>query len=485
MLPNSFTFLAFFGAIAVAYYALPHRFRWPLLLLASVYFYSTFEPVYLLLLVAVTGVTYLAGRGIEAQEGTGTRKTIFVASVLLVISSLVVFKYYDFLLDSAESLFLRSWFASRTIFPQFPRLDLVVFVGLSFYTFSCVSYLADVYQRRISAERHFGHFALYVAFFPKLLAGPIERAGPFLSQIKAPVAFSAAGVAMGLQLMLWGLFKKVVIADRLALFVDATYAQPMFAAPADLVIATYFFAFQLYCDFSGYSDMAIGASMVLGIRLMENFRRPYLSTSTPEFWAKRWHLSLASWFRDYMYIPLGGSRVSRVRQYGNVMAVFVVSGLWHGANWTFVVWGALNGLYNVFSQITAGIRGRVGGVLRIPAAISTLWGMLITFHLILITWVFFRANSLADATTVFSRVWGAAAQMPTLLATRISAADVLFPIGLIAVLLLVELIDERRPMWERLELQPVYLRWTVYYAMILALLVFGTWQLQSFVYMQF
>lgn len=485
MLPNSFTFLAFFAAIAITYYVVPHRWRWPLLLLTSVYFYSTFEPVYLLLLGAVTGVTYLAALALDRPGGEGSRKAILTLSVLAVISALLVFKYYDFFLDSLEGLFTSQFFASRTVFPTFPRLDLVVFVGLSFYTFSCVSYLADVYERRIAPERHFGHFALYVSFFPKLLAGPIERAGPFLAQIKAPVSFSAAGVAVGLQLVLWGLFKKVVIADRLALFVDAAYAQPAFAAPADLLIATYFFAFQLYCDFSGYSDMAIGMSMVLGIKLMENFRRPYLSTSTVEFWAKRWHLSLASWFRDYMYIPLGGNRVSRFRQYFNVMAVFVVSGLWHGANWTFVVWGALNGLYNVLSQMTRGVRERVGGILPVPAAVGRVWAALVTFHLVLITWVFFRADSIGDATTVYQRIAGAAGQLPGLLAQRIGAGDVLFPVGLIAVLLLVEIIDERRPVVERLELQPVYLRWGLYYATILALLIFGTWQLNSFVYMQF
>ena len=478
MLPNSFTFLAFFGALAVAYYALPHRFRWPLLLLASVYFYSTFQPVYLLLLAAVTGVTYAAGLAIARNaEGYG-RQAVFVAAILLVISALLVFKYYDFFLDSLEAV-------SPTLFPRFPRLDLVLFVGLSFYTFSCVSYLADVYQRRIEAEPHFGHFALYVSFFPKLLAGPIERAGPFLAQLKAPVVFSAAGVGLGLQLMLWGLFKKVVIADRLALFVDAAYATPAFAAPADLVIATYFFAFQLYCDFSGYSDMAIGASMVLGIRLMENFRRPYLSASTVEFWAKRWHLSLASWFRDYMYIPMGGSRVSPARKYFNVMAVFLVSGLWHGANWTFVVWGGLNGIYNVLSQTTQGARDRATRLLRVPAAIRGAFAVLVTFHLILVTWVFFRAASLADATAILSRVAAASGQLPGLLGARLAAGEVLLPIGLILVLLLIEVLDERRPFWERLELQPVYVRWGVYYAFLLALLILGVWQMQTFVYMQF
>jgi alginate O-acetyltransferase complex protein AlgI len=486
MLFNSFSFLAFFGAVAVAYYALPHRFRWPLLLLASVYFYSTFSPTYLTLLAAVTLVTYGAGRAIGREGEGGRRKLILALSVVLVISALLVFKYYDFFLDSVDALLVRTQApGAATIFPRFPRLDLVLFVGLSFYTFSCVSYLVDVYRRQLEPERHFGHFALYVAYFPKLLAGPIERARPFLDQLRDPVRFSASGVVFGLQLVLWGLFKKVVIADNLATFVDAAYAQPAFASPADLLIATYFFAFQLYCDFSGYSDMAIGTSIVLGIRLMENFRRPYLSRSVPEFWARRWHLSLASWFRDYMYIPLGGNRVSRLRQYANLMAVFLVSGLWHGANWTFVVWGGLNGLYQVVSVMTRRLREKVSGTLRVPEGLANALSVVVTFHLILVTWVFFRAASIADAMTVLSRVGSSAAALPAMLQARLVTTDVLFGIALVLVLLAVEVLDERKPLWDRLAARPMVVRWTVYYAVIVALLVFGSWQLQNFVYMQF
>lgn len=484
MLFNSFSFLAFFAVVVVAYYALPHRHRWPLLLLASVYFYSTFSPSYLLLLGAVTGATYVAGRAIGGAEAEGRRKTILALSVVAVISALLVFKYYDFFVGSLETLVSVDP-RVRSIFPAFPRLDLVLFVGLSFYTFSCVSYLVDVYEKRLEPERHFGHFALYVAYFPKLLAGPIERAKPFLERVREPVRFSGAGVAFGLQLLLWGLFKKVVVADNLAAFVDTVYAQPAFASPADLLIATYFFAFQLYCDFSGYSDMAIGASMVLGIPLMENFRRPYLSQSVPEFWAKRWHLSLASWFRDYMYIPLGGNRVGRMRQYANLMAVFLVSGLWHGANWTFVVWGGLNGLYQVVSVTTRGLRERIRVLTRVPSPLLTVWQVTVTFHLILVTWVFFRAASIADAMTVITRVAGSAAALPTMLQARLATGEVLFAIALIVVLLAVEVLDERKPLWDRVAPRPTWVRWSVYYAMIAALIVFGSWQLQNFVYMQF
>lgn len=486
MLFNSFAFLGFFAVLAAVYYALPHRYRWPLLLVASVYFYATFGLSYVVLLAAVTAVTYIAAIEIERSVGPRRRRAIFGGSIVLVVSALLIFKYYDFFVGSFDAALIRIGGENAlALFPQFPRLDLVVLVGLSFYTFSCISYLADVNAGRLSAERHFGHFALYVAYFPKLLAGPIERAAPFLEQIRRPVVFSAAGVTLGLQWMLWGLFKKVVIADHLATFVDATYAQPAFAAPADLVLATYFFAFQLYCDFSGYSDMAIGVSLVLGIRLMDNFRRPYLARTTQEFWGKRWHLSLASWFRDYVYIPLGGSRVSRLRTYANVMVVFLVSGLWHGANWSFVLWGGINGFYHVIGDLGARMREAFRRTLRMPEQMGSALGIVLTFHLILVTWVFFRAASIGDALTVLQRVTQSAALLPSLLWTRIQGPEILYSIALIGLLMGIEIIDERRPIWQRLESRPRAVRWAVYYAVIIVLLVLGRWQLQNFVYMQF
>ncbi len=483
MLFNSFSFLAFFAVLAAVYYAMPHRFRWPLLLVASLYFYAAFSARYLLLLIGITLIAYLGGLAMGASAGLRRRRLILAASVVLVVGALLVFKYYDFVGGTLEAWLVNLGLASAA--PVFPRLGLVVAVGLSFYTFSCVSYLADVHAARLPPERHLGHFALYVSFFPKLLAGPIERAQPFLAQIRRPVAFSAAGVSLGLRLMLWGLFKKAVIADRLAAFVDVAYAQPAFSPPADLVLGTYFFAFQLYCDFSGYSDMAIGAAKVLGVDLMENFRRPYFSTSVPEFWSRRWHLSLATWFRDYMYIPMGGSRRSRLRQYANVMAVFLVSGLWHGANWTFVVWGGVNGLYQVFSLMTRRVREQLAGAVTMPPAVRAVLRGLLTFHLILVTWVFFRAASLSDATTVLSRVVTSLASLPRSLQVRVASGEIVLSLGLIAVLVGVEALDERRSVWERLAARPLYLRWAVYYAVLVCLIVLGIWNLQQFVYMQF
>lgn len=477
MLFNSFSFLGFFAVLVIASYASPHRFRWALLLAASLLNYALFRVEYVLLLLAVTLVGYVAGRamGSVASARAGTRRAWLVGSVAIVLGTLFINKYADFSIDSVNALLGRT---------ALPRLDLAVAAGLSFYAFSCVSYLVDVWRGTLPVERHFGKFALYVAYFPKVLAGPIERAMPFLTQLETPVRFDAARVTAGLQLVLWGLFKKVVIADRLAPLVDAAYRSPSFTSPADLLLATYFFAFQLYCDFSGYSDIAIGTSRVLGIDLLENFRRPYLSTTVREFWSERWHLSLSRWFRDYLYIPLGGSRVSTWRTQLNLMIVFLVSGLWHGANWTFVVWGGLNGLYQVIGSLRR--RGRGTPVQRSGLSWARgILGGLVTFHLVLVTWVFFRATSIADAMTVLSRVGAAAPALPRLLIARLQDPTVQVSIALILLLLVVELLDDLRSMWARLEAKPVYWRWAAYYALLAMLVVMGNWNFAQFVYMQF
>jgi D-alanyl-lipoteichoic acid acyltransferase DltB (MBOAT superfamily) len=455
MLFNSASFLAAFAAFTVLYYASPHRFRWLLLLAASLAFYSTLGVRYLPLMVAVTLIAYAGGLAIDRAQAAKRRKGVLVLSVAAVLGILGGLKYVEA--------------------PGAPA-------GLSFYTFSCISYLADVYAHRTAAERHAGYFAAYVSFFPKLLAGPIERARPFLGQIRLPVAFSHAGVTEGLQRFLWGLFKKVVIADRLALLVDGAYSQPSLASPADLLMATYFFAFQLYCDFSGYSDMAIGAAKILGFDLMENFRRPYLSATVGEFWSGRWHVSLTTWFRDYVYIPLGGNRVSRPRWALNVMIVFLLSGVWHGAAWTFVIWGGLNGVLVLMSAAVSSRRSRAGST---PGRWWLAVRAVVTFHLILVTWVFFRAATLGDAVTILERVAASAVRLPTLVMARLSAPDVVIALVLIVLLTTVEWLDERRSMWQRLAARPTPVRWAAYYALAVGLIVLGVWNVQRFVYMQF
>ena len=482
MLFNSFTFLAFFAVVAGVYYGLPHRARWMWLLGASLFFYGTFSVPYLVLLLGTTLVTYAMGLAIGGATTPGAKRAALTAGVVLVLSALFVFKYYEFFRQSADLVLVAAGLGSLQ---GWPRLSVAAIAGLSFYTFSSVSYLADVYWGRARPERHVGRFTLYASFFPKLLAGPLERAQPFLDQVDRPLSFDPVRVSSGLQQMLWGLFKKVVIADRLAGFVDTAYQLPGLASPADLVLATYFFAFQLYCDFSGYSDLAIGAARVLGFDLMANFSRPYLSTSIQEFWAARWHLSLSAWLRDYLYIPLGGSRTSPLRRAVNVMIVFLVSGLWHGANWTFVVWGGANGAYQVISMTAKRLLGRESGPSSSSSPLGIFVRRVVTFHLVLATWVFFRAATLGDAVTVLSRVGRALARLPALLQVRLKSGDVLISVALIVLLLVAEGLDERKPVWERLRARPLPVRWAVYYLLLIALAVLGTWNFQQFVYMQF
>ncbi len=286
-----------------------------------------------------------------------------------------------------------------------PALAIILPIGLSFHTFQSMSYTIEVYRGHQAAERNFARFALYVMFYPQLVAGPIERPQNLLQQLKERHEFSYERARAGLQLMAWGFFKKIAVADRLAPAVNSVYADPSSYSGSAILLATYLFAIQIYCDFSGYSDIAIGAAQVMGFRLMRNFDHPYFSRSIPEFW-RRWHISLSTWFRDYVYVPLGGSRTTTQRRALNLMAVFLLSGLWHGASWTFVIWGALNGAYMVASYASAKIRRAVvalSGLDRLPYVHAAITGI-ITFHLVLAAWVFFRAESIGDALFAFRAI---------------------------------------------------------------------------------
>lgn len=481
MLFNSFAFLGFLTLVVAAYYVLPHRWRWLLLLLASSYFYSTFQPAYLLLLVYAAGVAYLVGLGLAGRGGTRSGRLLLTLGIIGELSVLALFKYANFLAESVEGAL--GWLAIAAEPIALPRLEFLLPAGLSFYVFSAISYLVDVKRGVMPPERHLGKLALYIAFFPKLLAGPIERAGPFLKQLEEKVRFDPETVTFGLQLLLWGMFKKVVIADRLAAFVDAGFNSPDFQSPVTVLVAVYFYAFQIYCDFSGYSDMAIGASALFGIKLMENFRRPYFATSVPEFWSRRWHISLMAWFRDYVYIPLGGNRVAKARWYANIMIVFMISGLWHGASWTFVVWGGLNGLYQIFYFVLSGVRARLAAAL--PDWVWNTLALLITFHLITFSWIFFRADSIAQAWAVVGRIQGALVQMPTLLGAYPWTGEFWLALGLIATLIGMEALDEKRGLWQWLAERPLAVRWGFYYAVLGCLAIIGQWGLSEFVYMRF
>ena len=490
MLFNSLGFFLFLPLVLAVRAALPPRRRWAWLLIASYGFYASFEPSGALYLAAVTLVIYGCGWGMERAPHRQVRVALLSAGLVIVLGLLVTFKFYDFVAGEIERAGAALLAADTTF--RLPRLGVAAPVGFSFYAFSAASYLIDVYLGRLSAARHGGHVALYTAFFPKILAGPIERATTFLPQLgKGPRAHPEQIIA-GAQLIGWGLFKKMVIADNLAPLVDRTFSIAAYATPVDLLISVYFFAFQIYCDFSGYTDIAIGVALLFGISLMENFRRPYLARSTAEFWADRWHISLAHWFRDYLYFPLGGSRAGALRRYANLMTVFVISGLWHaglgyGVGWTFMVWGALNGFYQWVRLATAPLRRWF--TVRLPRlSASTLvyvLQVLVTFHLIAIAWIFFRAASVGDGVLILQKIAGSLAQLPSLLPRYPFTADHYLGFGLIAFLIFVEVLDEHRSIWKRLAAAPVVLRWSVYYAAIFAVLILGRWQMREFIYMQF
>jgi alginate O-acetyltransferase complex protein AlgI len=399
MLFNSIDFVIFFIVVTTLFFVLPYNKRWILLLAASCFFYMAFVPIYIFILAFTIIVDYFAGIYIDKAKGK-RRKQLLVVSLVANIGVLVVFKYYNFFLDNLS--FLLKGFAMSN---PLPHLAILLPIGLSFHTFQAMSYTIEVYRGKQKPERHFGIYALYVMFYPQLVAGPIERPQNLLHQFREKFDFDYDRVADGLKQMLWGFVKKLVIADRLGLYVDVIYNDPNHQGSLSLIVATIFFAFQIYADFSGYSDIAIGAARVMGFKLMKNFNRPFFSRSTGEFW-KRWHISLSSWFRDYLYISIGGNRVSIPRLYFNLLFVFFISGLWHGANWTFIIWGTLNGFYLVFGIITKKIRNKMISGLRIDRLprFNIALQILSTFLLTCFARIFFRADSVEQAFTIIKKI---------------------------------------------------------------------------------
>ncbi|MFZ1785889.1 MAG: MBOAT family O-acyltransferase [Ferruginibacter sp.] len=405
MLFNSLEFLVFFIVVTTVFFALPHKYRWFHLLAASCYFYMAFVPIYIVILFGTIIIDYFAGIWIERATGT-RRKWLLIISIISNIGVLVVFKYYNFFLDNLNAATGHA--GSDTVFPY---LNILLPIGLSFHTFQALSYTIEVYRGNHKAEKHFGIYALYVMFYPQLVAGPIERPQNVLHQFHEKKFFDANDFFIGFKMMIWGFFKKIVIADRLAILVNQVYNHPTEHNATMLLIATVFFAIQIYCDFSGYSSIAIGAARVMGFRLMTNFNNPYQARSINEFW-KRWHISLSTWFRDYLYISMGGNRVSVPRWYFNLFFVFLVSGFWHGANWTFLIWGALHGLYLVAEILVSKTRETGAGKNRLPkySGVRRFLQVCLTFTLVTFAWIFFRANSVSDALYIVKNIikgqWG-------------------------------------------------------------------------------
>jgi alginate O-acetyltransferase complex protein AlgI len=392
MLFNSFNFLVFFPVVTGLYFLLPHRFRWLLLLIASCAFYMFFIPWYIVILIFTIIVDYFAGIFIEKAEGK-TRKRWLVMSLIANIGVLAIFKYYNFFNTNLEEMahFL-GWNYG------IPMLKMVLPIGLSFHTFQAMSYTIEVYRGNQKAERHVGIYSLYVMYYPQLVAGPIERPQNLLSQFHAPHAFDYQRVTDGLKLMTWGLFKKVVIADRISPLISTVFDHPDKYEGISMFVAASLFSIQIFCDFSGYSDIALGSSEVMGIRLMKNFNRPYSAMSISEFWG-RWHISLSTWFKDYLYIPLGGNRNGRAKHIRNLFLTFMISGFWHGANWTFIIWGALHGVYLIFAMLTERVRNHIRqfiGIGRVPL-LDQILQKAIVFLLVTLAWIFFRAKTVSAA----------------------------------------------------------------------------------------
>jgi len=470
---NSFEFLLFFVIVTASYFALPHGFRWVLLLVASCVFYMFFIPVYILILGATIVIDYFAGIWIEDTQDPRKKKRYLTMSVVSVCAVLFVFKYFNFFAGNVSAIAAAlHWNLGLN------TLRIILPIGLSFHTFQSLSYVIEVYRGNQKAERHFGIYALYVMYFPQLVAGPIERPQNLLHQFHEKHRFDAARIRDGLTLALWGLFKKVVVADSLSIYVDVVYGASSHHNGATLLVATYFFAFEIYCDFSGYTDIARGVSRVYGIELMKNFDAPYFSLSIAEFWT-RWHISLSTWFRDYVYIPLGGNRVNLGRNFANLFFVFMLSGLWHGANWTFIVWGALHGAYLIFGRMLALVRGRYGWNAPVQSGrLRRSRALFVTFHLVLIAWVFFRARDLGDAFGIVRRI-----AVPT---GRVFSDPVLAQ-GMLGIAIVVglDLIYRRTGFWDRLKSFPLGLCYANALALFFGILLFGVENGSQFIYFQF
>jgi D-alanyl-lipoteichoic acid acyltransferase DltB (MBOAT superfamily) len=480
MLFNSFQFAVFFCIVATLYFTIPQRFRWVMLLAASYYFYMCWKVLYIFLIIGSTLICYFTALQMAKQPDQKRKKPYLWICLTANLGILFFYKYFNFFSQSANDIF-KAW----NILYSAPIFDVLLPVGISFYTFQALSYMIDVYNNRVQAERHLGIFALYVAFWPQLVAGPIERTHHLLPQFRTPHRFDYQRVTDGLRLMLWGLFKKVVIADHLATYVNQVYNHVDQYQGMPLIIATAFFSVQIYCDFSGYTDIARGAARIMGYDLMENFNRPYFSNSVREFW-QRWHISLSTWFRDYVYIPLGGSRVAKWRWHYNLLLTFLLSGLWHGANWTFIIWGALHGCYLILENLTGTFQKKIAGRL-FPDKRSygnRLVQISMTLGLVGFAWIFFRANTVADAFSVAGKIF--------LIDWRDMGVEVvglpsfMLSMLLILILFVVHLKERRMLIQYYLARQPMMIRWSVYMVAMWAVIVSGVFGVQQqFIYFQF
>lgn len=506
MIFNSLQYLAFFVVVVLLYFLFPFRYRWLWLLTSSYYFYMCWDAKYAGLMLLSTFITYLSGillqmvneRRFPEGKGNGIqkqnrcvfqKKAIVFLSFATNIGILIFFKYFNFFNRVGADLF-----GNISLNWGIPNVNVLLPVGISFYTFQALSYTMDVYRGKVEAERHFGKYALFVSFFPQLVAGPIEQSSNLLNQFNRDNKFDYDAMRDGLLMIGFGLFKKVVIADRVAALVNTVYDKPTLYGGVTLSVATVFFAVQIYCDFSGYTDIAIGSAKILGYDLMTNFNLPYFSRSIVEFW-RRWHISLGAWFREYLYIPLGGNRVKLHRKYINLMITFLVSGLWHGADYTFIIWGFLHGAYQVIGYMTKNIRAKIVDLLRVDTASFgyKLFQTAVTFALVCFAWIFFRANTIQDALYIVQNLkWNDYYVLfDDSIMTSLGLVRKEFDVAIISICILfgIERLTTKIDIFKALRKQHLVFRWLVYFVIIFAIIIFGSYGREynaaDFIYFQF
>lgn len=470
MLFNTIEFVFFLPIVIILYFLTPHKYRWVLLLAASYYFYMCWKLEYIFLILFSTIIDYFSGLQMEKQKSKRKRLPFLILSLLTNLGLLFAFKYFNFFSESVNLAFQQF-----NIAYDLPLIHVLLPVGISFYTFQTLSYSIDVYHGRQKAERHLGYFALYVSFFPQLVAGPIERFSRLTPQLKAHHYFDVKNLTNGLRLILYGLFIKMVIADNLSGLVDQVYDNPTAYGSLDILKAVFLYSFQIYSDFYGYSIIAIGSALIMGIKIMDNFKTPYLAKNIAEFW-QRWHISLSTWFRDYLYFPMGGNRVAYGRWVFNIFVVFIVSGIWHGANWTFIIWGALYGfVYFVEKSIDDFFKLEKE---HQPYSIGHILLALKTFVLVTFIWIFFRSQSFGDAIQIFKLIGQ----------NHIATEHLQIPIItslMLAFFILSDIIlyNKRFDSWAGKLSMPV--RWLIYTMLIFFIIVFSGVENFPFIYFQF
>jgi len=483
---NSLKFLIFFPIVTFVYFLIPQKIKYLWLLVASYYFYMCWNPEYAILIAISTIITYLSGIFISKNITASGKKWLVAGSFIINLAILFFFKYFYFSVDNINAIRALLELPKIT-----PKIDVILPVGISFYTFQALSYTVDVYRGDIKPETNIFRYALFVSFFPQLVAGPIERSKNLLKQVNEKHYFDYERVRSGLLLMLWGFFLKLVIADRAAILVNAVYNDIYRFDGGKIALATVLFAVQIYCDFASYSTIARGAARVMGFELMQNFNRPYFSTSIADFW-RNWHISLSSWFKDYLYIPLGGNRKGQIRKYFNLMVVFLVSGLWHGASWHFVVWGAIHGAFQIIGDATKKMRLSIRKALKLKEnPLHKAFQILFVFAEVCFAWIFFRSNTMAEANfavrAIFTNI--KTGSLKDFLGLGLDLVNIYTLVGAILVLFLVSIWSSKKQVIEQIESKNLFIRWPIYLVLLFAVLIFGIYgpefSASQFIYFQF